>query len=127
MTTGAGSTANSVCIGCGQPAAAGIVARFAARIAAIVRTPRAEAGRAGFVQLSAEEVLGALGPDASPALRSALGSNCCIHYTVAEGMCPGGSCGTGKCCYHVVSTDCGINNYECIAYPCSHGNFSTGC
>jgi hypothetical protein len=127
MTTGAGSTANSVCIGCGQPASAGILARFAARIASIVRTPRADRRETAIVRLSAEEVLGALGADASPALRSALESNCCIHYTVAEGMCAGGSCGTGKCCYHAVSTDCGIDAYECIAYPCSHGNFSTGC
>jgi hypothetical protein len=102
------------------------VARLAARIAAIVRTPRSEAGQAGFVQLSAEEVLGALGPEASPALRSALESNCCTHYTVAEGMC-GGDCGTGRCCYHVVSTDCDINVYECVGFPCSHGNYSTGC
>jgi hypothetical protein len=77
--------------------------------------------------VTAEELLQALPPEASPALREAIESGCCIHYTVAEGMCGAGGCGTGSCCYHAVSTGCSINQYECLPYPCSKGNFSTGC
>jgi hypothetical protein len=78
-------------------------------------------------QLAVEEVLAALPPGASPALRKAIESGCCTHYTVAEGKCVAGGCGAGRCCYHIVSADCGINTYECLGYPCSKGNFSTGC
>lgn len=77
--------------------------------------------------ISPEELLAALPAGASPALREALQSGCCIHYTVAEGHCQAGGCGSGSCCYHVVSTGCDINLYECLPYPCSTGNFSTGC
>jgi hypothetical protein len=77
--------------------------------------------------LTPEEVLQALPPEASPALREALQSGCCIHYTVSEGDCGSGGCGAGWCCYHAVSTGCGINEYTCVHVPCSTGNFSSGC
>ena len=77
--------------------------------------------------MAVADVLGALPSDAPPELRAAIESGCCTYYTVAEGMCVEGGCGSGRCCYHVVSAACGINAYQCIAYPCSHGNFSTGC
>jgi hypothetical protein len=83
--------------------------------------------RAVPVALSPDQVLTALPPGASQALRDAIASGCCTHYTVSEGDCGSGGCGSGKCCYHVVSTDCGINVYECVEVPCSTGNFSTGC
>ena len=88
-----------------------------------------QAGGTGDVVtlVSTEEALRALGPNVSPALREAIASGCCTYFTVAEGMCGTGSCGSGRCCYHVVSTGCGINQYECLDYPCSKGNFSTGC
>ena len=53
------------------------------------------AGGACSGRITAEEVLQALPPEASPALREAIESGCCIHYTVAEGMCGSGGCGTG--------------------------------
>ena len=77
--------------------------------------------------LTPDEVLRVLAPEASPALRAALQADCCIHYTVAEGQCKSGGCGSGSCCYHVVSTGCNINEYTCVGVPCSTGNFSTGC
>jgi hypothetical protein len=77
--------------------------------------------------LTAEQLLEALPPEASPALRAALQADCCIHYTVAEGMCGAGGCGTGWCCYHAVSTGCNIDQHECLPFPCSKGTFSTGC
>lgn len=88
-----------------------------------------EAAPAGSLQgpRTADEVLKALPHDASQALRDALQATCCIHYTVSEGDCVAGGCGTGKCCYHVVSTNCGIDEYVCLDYPCDTGNFSTGC
>jgi hypothetical protein len=45
------------------------------------------AERAGtqVTQLTVEEALGALPNEASPALRAAIKSGCCTHYTVAEG------------------------------------------
>jgi hypothetical protein len=54
-------------------------------------------------------------------------SDCCTHYTVAEGHCQAGGCGSGSCCYHVVSTGCSIDKYLCVDLPCSTGDFSTGC
>ena len=47
-------------------------------------------------QLAVEEVLAALPPGASPALRKAIESGCCTHYTVAEGKCVAGGCGEGQ-------------------------------
>ncbi|HEY2592946.1 MAG TPA: hypothetical protein VGK33_03500 [Chloroflexota bacterium] len=87
------------------------------------------AERAGtqVTQLTVEEALGALPSEASPGLRAAIKSGCCTHYTVAEGKCVAGGCGAGRCCYHIVSPACGIDTYECLGYPCSKGNFSTGC
>lgn len=76
--------------------------------------------------MSTEEVLAALSPTASPALREAVAAGCCIIYTVAEGNCTP-SCGSGWCCYHAVSSECKINVYECVNVPCSRGTFSTGC
>lgn len=78
-------------------------------------------------QLPVEEVLTALAPEASEKLRAALTSGCCTHFYVAEGHCGSGGCGSGKCCFHVVSSACGIDQYECLDFPCSKGNFSTGC
>ena len=79
------------------------------------------------VSLTADEVLAALPAEAAPELRAAIQSGCCTHYYVAEGQCVAGGCGSGRCCYHVVSTACGIDRYECLDFPCSKGNFSTGC
>ncbi len=76
-------------------------------------------------QLTAKEVLDVLPVEASPALRAAIASGGCVHYYVAEGHCVAGGCGSGRCCYHVVGS--GIDTYECLGYPCSKGNFSTGC
>jgi hypothetical protein len=77
--------------------------------------------------LTADEVVKALPESAPQALRDALLANCCTHYTVAEGECGTGGCGSGSCCYHIVSTECSINKYSCVGVPCSTGNFSTGC
>jgi hypothetical protein len=84
-----------------------------------------ETSDAKVAQLTAKEVLDVLSPEASPELRAAIASGGCIHYYVAEGQCVAGGCGAGKCCYHVVGA--GIDTYECLGYPCSKGNFSTGC
>jgi hypothetical protein len=77
--------------------------------------------------ISPEELLAALPSGASPVLRAALQADCCIHYTVAEGHCQGGGCGSGNCCYHAVGPGCGVDVYECLQHPCSFGDFSTGC
>lgn len=88
----------------------------------------AEQTSAGAIaQLTVKEVLDMLPPEVSPKVRAAIASGCCTHYYVAEGRCVPGGCGTGRCCYHIVSTACSIDTYECLSYPCSKGNFSTGC
>jgi hypothetical protein len=83
------------------------------------------AGRA--VQLTAEEVLAVLPAEASPKLRAAIASGCCLHYYVAEGQCVAGGCGSGKCCFHIVGSACGVDEYKCLPFPCDKGTFSTGC
>lgn len=86
-----------------------------------------DAAASGPGSVQAADVLRALPADASQALRDAIAAGCCVHYTVAEGQCVPGGCGTGRCCYHIVSTDCGLDEYQCLDYPCDTGNFSTGC
>ena len=78
-------------------------------------------------QLTPEEVLAVLPRDAPAELRAAIQSGCCIQYTVSEGHCGSGGCGAGRCCYHVYGPACQLDYYTCLDYPCSHGNFSTGC
>lgn len=91
------------------------------------RTSAGHADGATRVTVAPEEVLTALPAEASPKLRAAIQSGCCIHYYVAEGQCVAGGCGSGRCCYHIVSTACHIDEYQCLSYPCSKGNFSSGC
>ena len=79
-----------------------------------------------YTAVAPDEVLAALPPTASQALRHAIAAGCCVTYTVAEGHCTP-ACGSGACCFHVVSTDCGINSYECVNRSCDKGNFTTGC
>jgi hypothetical protein len=89
-------------------------------------SPRSSSGAAQLRQLTVEEVLAALPADAPAELRETIQLNCCTHYYVAEGNCGSGGCGAGSCCYQVVSS-CAPTHYSCIGFPCSHGNFSTGC
>lgn len=125
MASEATSFGNAVCVGCGD-GRAGRFARLSSRLSALIG---ARQGRelAGFTRMAIEDVLAALPSDAPQELRDMIASGCCTYYTVAEGMCGSSGCGTGRCCYHIVSTACPTNEYRCLDYPCDHGNFTTGC
>jgi hypothetical protein len=105
----------------------GVAATAAAGLGELLTSPLARADQAPTAQVAVADVLAALPPDASPQLIAAIQSSCCTHYTVAQFHCGSGGCGSGFCCYHIVSTACGIDTYACLNYPCSHGNFSSGC
>jgi hypothetical protein len=111
------------------PSLAARLGALGARISQLVRAPGRErdAAATGVVRMSAEEVLTALPSEAPPELRAAIKSGCCTHYTVAEGQCIPGGCGAGRCCYHIVSAACAIDQYQCLTFPCSKGNFSLNC
>jgi hypothetical protein len=106
---------------------AGVLATASAGMSGLFLAPGARADTSPLPQLPASVVLNALPPDAPPALVAALEDGCCITYTLDEHHCGSGSCPSGYCCYHVVSTDCGINEVVCIEVGCDTGNFSTGC
>ena len=72
-------------------------------------------------------ILRALPGDAPTALIQAIEDGCCIHYTRDENHCTPNPCPSGECCYHITSTNCGINETICIDVSCAEGNFSTGC
>jgi hypothetical protein len=106
---------------------AGLLTTAVAGISALFAGPDARAGTTRLPQLPASVVLKALPADAPPALVAAIEDGCCITYTLDEHNCGSGSCPSGYCCYHVVSTDCGINEVTCIEVGCDMGDFSTGC
>lgn len=124
MSSGFGGTANSVCLGCEQPRTAARLDRFRTRFMRLLARG-SESVPPVYAAMAPEDVLTAL-PDTSQELREAIAAGCCILYTVAEGHCDP-SCGSGWCCYHVVSTGCKMDRYECVNVPCSTGNFTTGC
>ena len=101
---------------------------FVTRISQLFGSARTgtDSGAVPLKQLTVTEVLAALPADAPAEVREAIRAGCCIHYYVSEGSCGSGGCGSGWCCYHIVSS-CGPNYYQCLNYPCAHGNFSTGC
>jgi hypothetical protein len=104
----------------------GLLSTAVARVSKLRRSSAAPGANA-LSSVPIEEVLAALPPDAPAELVQAIQSGgCCIHYYVAESSCGSGGCGTGRSCYHIVSS-CGPDYYSCLDYPCSKGNFSTGC
>lgn len=106
---------------------AGLLTTASAGISGLFAAPGARADTTRLPQLPASLVLKALPADAPPALVAAIEAGCCITYTLDEHNCGSGSCPSGYCCYHVVSTDCGINEVTCIEVGCDTGDFSTGC
>jgi hypothetical protein len=92
----------------------------------LVASSSARAATSQLPQLPATMILNGLPPDAPQALIDAIEDGCCITYTRDEGQC-GGPCGTGWCCYHVVSSGCDINEVICVNVSCAEGNFTTGC
>lgn len=125
MASEATRVGNAVCVGCGKRPASPF-ARLSSWLSAPIGARRASA-RAGYTRMEIEGVLNALPADAPEDLREAIASGCCTYYTVAEGFCGSSGCGTGNCCYHIVSTACGKDVYQCVNHPCSYGNYSTGC
>lgn len=124
MASQATDFGNAICVGCGERPSSPF-ARLSARLSALI-VGRGRRTDVSFTRMSIEDALSALPPDAPQDLREAIASGCCTHYTVAEGMCGGAGCGSGWCCYHIVS-DCGPSGYQCVQHPCSYGNYSTGC
>lgn len=105
---------------------AGVLATAGAGLAELFGSHLARADTAPTLRLPATMILNALPPDAPANLRTAIEDGCCITYTRDEGAC-NPACGSGFCCYHVVSKDCGIDEITCIEVSCAEGNFSTGC
>jgi hypothetical protein len=101
----------------------GLMATMGAGATGLLAAPSA---RSATTQLPATMILNALPADAPANLVAAIEAGCCTTYTRDEGHC-NGSCGTGYCCYHVVSTNCGIDDVACIQVSCAEGNFTTGC
>jgi hypothetical protein len=106
---------------------AGVFATAGAGVSELLGTGSARAAAAQTTQLPATMILNALPTNAPPAIRAAIDAGCCVTYTLDEHHCGSGSCPSGYCCYHVVSTDCGLDEVACIEVGCSTGNFSTGC
>lgn len=106
---------------------AGIFATAGIGLAELVGAGGARAATPETNQLPATMILNALPTDAPTALIDAIEAGCCTTYTRDENHCGLGGCGTGWCCYHVVSTACDINEVICINVSCAEGNFTTGC
>jgi hypothetical protein len=106
---------------------AGIFATAGIGLAELVGAGGARAATPETNQLPATMILNALPTDAPTALIDAIEAGCCTTYTRDENHCGSGGCGTGWCCYHVVSTACDINEVICINVSCAEGNFTTGC
>ena len=106
---------------------AGILATAGTGLFELVGAGRARAATSQTNQLPATMILNALPADAPTGLIEAIEAGCCTTYTRDENNCGSGGCGTGWCCYHVVSTACGINEVVCINVSCAEGNFTTGC
>jgi hypothetical protein len=106
---------------------AGIVTTAGAGLSELLVPVGARAASPQMTQLPATMVLNALPADASPDVSAAIEAGCCITYTRDEHHCGSGSCPTGSCCYHVVSTGCGLNEVICVEVSCAEGNFTTGC
>jgi hypothetical protein len=105
---------------------AGVLATATAGLSELFGSSSARAATTQLPQLPATLVLNALPPDAPTGLAAAIESQCCITYTRDEGHC-GSPCPSGYCCYHVVSTGCGLDEVTCIEVSCAEGNFTTGC
>lgn len=106
---------------------AGVFATAGAGISELLGTASAHAATTTTTRLPATMILKALPADAAPALVQAIEDGCCITYTRDEHHCTPDPCPTGSCCYHVVSTDCGINETVCVDVSCAEGNYTTGC
>lgn len=110
-----------------QALSAGVFATAGAGVSALFGASSTRAATTATPQLPATMILRALPADAPPALIQAIEAGCCIHYTRDENHCTPDPCPTGSCCYHVVSTNCGIDETVCVGVSCAEGNFSTGC
>lgn len=106
---------------------AGILATAGAGLSELVGAGTARAATPQLPQLPVTLILNALPADAPSALRDAIDAGCCTTYTLDEHHCGSNNCPSGYCCYHVVSTGCGINEVVCLEVSCSEGDFSTGC
>lgn len=106
---------------------AGIVTTAGAGLSELLVPSGARAASPQLPQLPATMVLNALPADASPSVAAAIEAGCCITYTRDENHCGSGSCPSGSCCYHIVSSNCGLNEIACVTVTCAEGNFTTGC
>jgi hypothetical protein len=105
----------------------GLVTTAGTGLSGLFAAPGARAATTQLPQLPANLILNALPADAPSALVTAIQNGCCTTYTLDEHHCGSGSCPSGYCCYHVVSTGCGINEVVCIEVGCDTGDFTTGC
>jgi hypothetical protein len=102
----------------------GLVATAGAGVSGLLGAP---AARAAGMQMPATMILNGLPPDAPSNLAAAIEAGCCVTYTRDEDHCSSGPCPSGYCCYHVVSSGCGVDIVTCIEVSCAEGNFTTGC
>ncbi|MGC9220102.1 MAG: hypothetical protein ACP5H2_01955 [Solirubrobacteraceae bacterium] len=106
---------------------AGLLATAGAGVSSLFGSAPARADTPPLTQLPVTMVLNAIPAGAPTGLREAIEAGCCITYTRDEHNCGPDSCPSGECCYHIQSTDCGIDYVTCLAVSCAEGNFSTGC
>lgn len=104
----------------------GFAATIGAGLADLTGVTSAHAATSEVPRIPASMILNSLPANAPAALTQALASGCCIKYTRDEGHCSP-KCGSGWCCYHVVSSGCGLNMVTCINVSCAEGNFTSGC
>jgi hypothetical protein len=105
---------------------AGIVTTAGAGIAEMF-TPTVARADTQLPRLPATMILNALPPNAPAGLQEAIEAGCCITYTLDEHHCGSNSCPSGECCYHIQSTNCGLDYVTCLGVSCAEGDFSTGC
>jgi hypothetical protein len=106
---------------------AGVLTTAGAGLTGLLTSPVARAASTPLPNLPSSLLLKALPADVSPAVLQAIADGCCVTYTLDEHHCGSGSCPSGYCCYHIVSTDCGLNEVACVGVGCDTGDFSTGC
>ncbi len=105
----------------------GVLATAGAGVSELIGAGSACAAATQTTRLPATMILNALPADAPAAIRQAIEAGCCVHYTLDEHNCGSSHCPSGQCCYHVTSSDCGVDYITCIEVSCAEGNYSTGC
>jgi hypothetical protein len=106
---------------------AGLFTTAGVGLTQLITPASSRAATSELPRLPSTMVLNALPSDAPAGLREAIEAGCCITYTLDEHHCGNSSCPSGECCYHIQSTDCGLDYVTCLAVSCAEGDFSTGC